>query len=88
MSDYCAGCRFNPKARTGPDACPFNYLYWAFLDDIRRRKLDVGRRMALALRQADRLPAAELAAMRAERERFLTQLEPENSGWTFAYDQG
>ena len=22
MSDYCAGCRFNPKQRTGDDACP------------------------------------------------------------------
>jgi len=31
MSDYCAGCRFNPKARTGVDACPYNVLYWNFL---------------------------------------------------------
>ncbi len=31
MSDYCAGCRFNPKARTGADACPYNFLYWNFL---------------------------------------------------------
>ncbi|MEI2692418.1 MAG: hypothetical protein V9H69_22955 [Anaerolineae bacterium] len=31
MSDYCAGCRYAPKARTCPDACPFNFLYWNFL---------------------------------------------------------
>lgn len=31
MSDYCRGCRYNPKQRTGCDACPFNYLYWNFL---------------------------------------------------------
>ena len=33
MSDYCAGCRYDPKARTGERACPFNFLYWNFLID-------------------------------------------------------
>ncbi len=32
MSGYCKGCRFNPKLRTGEDACPFTTLYWDFLD--------------------------------------------------------
>jgi len=31
MSDYCQGCAYSPKERTGPKACPFNYLYWDFL---------------------------------------------------------
>ena len=31
MSDYCAGCAYDPKRRTGPGACPFNLLYWNFL---------------------------------------------------------
>ena len=33
MSNYCAGCAYQVKARTGNDACPFNSLYWRFLDD-------------------------------------------------------
>lgn len=31
MTDYCGGCRFDPKQRLGPDACPFTAGYWAFL---------------------------------------------------------
>jgi deoxyribodipyrimidine photolyase-related protein len=31
MSDYCRSCRYNHKARSGADACPFNTLYWRFL---------------------------------------------------------
>lgn len=31
MSDYCGGCHYDHKARTGERACPFNLLYWNFL---------------------------------------------------------
>ncbi|MFB6229322.1 MAG: cryptochrome/photolyase family protein, partial [Halobacteriales archaeon] len=32
MSDYCGGCQYDPDATTGENACPFNALYWEFLD--------------------------------------------------------
>ncbi len=32
MSNYCKGCRFDPDQKTGPEACPYNYLYWDFID--------------------------------------------------------
>jgi deoxyribodipyrimidine photolyase-related protein len=31
MSDFCKPCRYNPRKRTGDDACPFTTLYWDFL---------------------------------------------------------
>jgi deoxyribodipyrimidine photolyase-related protein len=88
MSNYCGGCRYDPKQRTGPDACPFNYLYWTFLDDVQRKRFDVGQRMALVLKQLEKIPAAELKAMRGERERFLGALVPDQTGWAFEHDAG
>lgn len=32
MSNYCKGCEYNPKLRSGDTACPFTTLYWDFLD--------------------------------------------------------
>ncbi len=33
MSNYCKGCAYDPKLRTGEDACPFTNLYWNFLSE-------------------------------------------------------
>lgn len=32
MSDYCTDCAYDKDANTGAHACPFNALYWQFLD--------------------------------------------------------
>ena len=32
MSNYCAGCKYEPESRVGNDACPMTTLYWNFLD--------------------------------------------------------
>ena len=64
MSTYCKGCRYDVKQRTGASACPFNSLYWDFL--ARHDELLRGNpRMALVMRQLDKLPAEELLAIRA-----------------------
>jgi deoxyribodipyrimidine photolyase-related protein len=64
MSNYCRGCRYDVKARSGAQACPFNALYWDFL--ARHAALLRGNpRMALVLRQLDRLDPTELQAIRA-----------------------
>ena len=56
MSDSCRSCRFDPKLRVGPDACPYTTLYWDFL----ARNADV---LATNHRMA-----RPLAAMRALRD--------------------
>ena len=63
MSNYCAGCRFDPKQRTGSDACPFNLLYWDFLARHRDRFANHPR-MAMMIRNLDRIDADELVQIR------------------------
>lgn len=54
MSDFCGGCRYDPKVRTGENACPFTAGYWAFLNENRER-LQGNHRLAQPLRGLDRL---------------------------------
>jgi deoxyribodipyrimidine photolyase-related protein len=32
MSNYCKSCYYSVKQKTGEGACPFNSLYWNFID--------------------------------------------------------
>ena len=32
MSHYCNNCHYRVKQKTGEDSCPFNSLYWHFID--------------------------------------------------------
>ena len=66
MSDYCGGCRYDPRKRLGDDACPFTAGYWAFLDRTRDR-LAGNHRMRRPLQGLDRL--ADLPAV-VEQERL------------------
>jgi deoxyribodipyrimidine photolyase-related protein len=61
MSDYCDGCRFDPKSN-----CPITRLYWAFLDR-HRKHFEGNPRMGLVLRNLERRPAEE---RKIDRETF------------------
>ena len=63
MTDYCGGCRFDPKVRVGPDACPFTAGYWRFLHRHRERFAS-NPRMSRAVRGLERL--SDLDALLAE----------------------
>ena len=58
MSDYCGGCRYDPRKRLGEDACPYTAGYWAFLDRNRER-LAGNFRMRRPLQGLDRLADLE-----------------------------
>ncbi len=73
MSDFCSGCAYDVKQKNGPKACPFNYLYWAFL--IRQKdRLSANPRLAMPYRSLASWPAERAAAVLAEADAFLDQL--------------
>jgi deoxyribodipyrimidine photolyase-related protein len=74
MSDYCGGCRFDPRKRVGPGACPFTTLYWNFLEG-NREALTGNHRMARQLAAANRL-----GDMDAVREHAVVLLNTLDSG--------
>lgn len=73
MSDYCGGCAYDVKAKTGERACPFNYLYWDFL---RRNEATLGRnqRLAMPYRTLARMDPERIEEIEADAARFLKSL--------------
>jgi deoxyribodipyrimidine photolyase-related protein len=80
MSDYCKRCRYDVKQKVGPDACPFNALYWDFLARHEARLRRNGRMRNMYVTW-DRFTDETRAAYRASAEEFLATLEPAGDGW-------
>ncbi len=76
MSDYCRGCTYKVSKKTGPDACPFNYLYWGFL--MRNRdSLQTNARMGMIYRTLDRMSDEKIADIESDNARFFSDLSDE-----------
>ncbi len=73
MSDYCGGCRYDVKAKTGEGACPFNRLYWGFLERNRGRLRD-NVRLAMPYRTLENFGEERRKALLAEAEACRTML--------------
>lgn len=63
MSNFCSGCAYNPEEMMERDACPFNALYWDFLDR-NRAKLEVNQRMPYVYSTWDRFGAEKQQKIR------------------------
>ncbi|MDO5756977.1 MAG: cryptochrome/photolyase family protein [Rhodobacterales bacterium] len=74
MSDYCASCAYSVKARTGAESCPFNSLYWHFLDRHRKR-FEGNPRMAMIYRSWDRMDEGKRDAVLKTAKAHLHRLD-------------
>ncbi len=75
MSNYCSGCRYDPKKRLGPDACPFNALYWNFIG-THQAAFKMNPRMSQIVFGYQKMKAEEQAAIKAQADGFLDQIKP------------
>lgn len=74
MSDYCGSCAYRVQDKTGPDACPFNLLYWHFLDRHRDR-FKGNPRMGNMYAVWDKMDASRRDQVLSEAADFLSRME-------------
>ncbi len=71
MSNHCKGCRFDPALSVGDNACPITTLYWDFL--LRHEELLARNpRMAMQLKNLERMDGAQRLLIRAQADRHRT----------------
>lgn len=73
MSDYCKHCEYSVKEKTGYKACPFNYLYWDFINR-HKAQLENNHRMGMILKTMGRMDETKLQAMFDDAEQFFDKL--------------
>ena len=74
MGDHCGQCRYKPTVKTGPQACPFNALYWDFYAR-HESAFATNPRIGMAYVQLKRMDPAELDALRQQAQLTIAQLE-------------
>jgi deoxyribodipyrimidine photolyase-related protein len=74
MSNYCKSCSYKVKEKNGPQACPFNYLYWNFLDH-NKSKLSNNPRLGMPYKTLSKMPDEKIKLIRNDSKTFLKALE-------------
>lgn len=74
MGDHCKGCHYDQKTRSGEGACPFNPLYWHFMNRHRER-LENNPRIGMIYRSWDRMDEEKRKAVLETAEGMLGDLD-------------
>ncbi|SMO69155.1 cryptochrome/photolyase family protein [Gracilimonas mengyeensis] len=76
MSDYCKHCDYKISKKTGEDACPFNYLYWNFIDK-QRDTFANNQRSSFMVNMLDKKSEEDKEKIFSSSQKFLESLERE-----------
>ena len=74
MSNYCKSCHYDHKLKYGKKACPFNSLYWAFLDK-HQEKLSNNQRMSMIYRVWAKMDTLEQEKILEQAQEYLKELD-------------
>lgn len=74
MSNYCGSCHYNVKEKLGEKACPFNSLYWHFLDE-KKQHFSNNQRMSMMLALLRKMKPEDLAATKEKAISILEDIE-------------
>lgn len=74
MSDYCKHCEYKISKKTGEEACPFNYLYWNFIDKQRETFSQNGRANFM-VNMFDKKEEEEKKAISESADKFIQELD-------------
>ena len=70
MSNYCSSCRYDHQQKIGESACPFNSLYWNFLDD-KKEHFKNNPRMGMMLSLLANIKPTEMEAIKKRASEIL-----------------
>lgn len=73
MSDYCKHCFYDPKLKTGDKACPYNSLYWHFLERNKAR-FSTNPRMSMIYRNWEKQNDEHKQEILAQAQHYLSDL--------------
>lgn len=74
MSDYCSGCHYDKKKKTGEKACPFNSLYWDFYHR-HRDKLENNPRIGFVYPTLDKMNKKQVEELLNQADTYLENIE-------------
>ncbi len=74
MSNYCKNCSYKVSKKNGSEACPFNYLYWDFLNR-NRNKLESNHRLGMMYKTFDRMSEEKKNEIYNDSTEFLRSID-------------
>ncbi|ASV31230.1 cryptochrome/photolyase family protein [Maribacter cobaltidurans] len=74
MSDYCGSCHYKHNVKKGNDACPFNILYWNFLDTKKEYFKD-NQRMNMMMSLLEKKETGEMEYIRKKSSEIINNLD-------------